>query len=434
MDTTPKANVLVLLIGEVLEDPRVYKTCTSLRAAGADVSVACTTLSRTTPRETHAGLDIIRFPHPKEFVVKRLYNGLQGFLKPGVSRAVSQIHEEVPKSSVKALLRNTVLSMNFRHSLRGAQNVNRQMVKMFDRGKGKNSTAGLSHDGPVFDLAHCNDIETLTAGVALKKNGVARKLLYDTHEFWPGIGVHGSAPNAALRALEASLIDQADYVVTVNSMIADLMRSEYGLAQTPTAVMNCPPRFEGAVATDDVHEPVRVLYQGKVQAYRGLESLVLAFRHIEGAVLTISGWGPLTDRLKRLISSEGLDAKITMTGKYLPENTMDIVTRHDIGVLPFDPVTISIQYSSPNKLFDYCMGGLAVAANDLPFLKRFVGDHEIGSVFTSNEPEIIAESLNAMIADTGKLVKYKKKARSVAMEQYFWDRQFENYPFIIGDK
>ena len=49
-----------------------------------------------------------------------------------------------------------------------------------------------------------------------------------------------------------------------------------------------------------LHDPVRVRYQGKLQAFRGLEALALAFRHLDGATLTMSGYGPLEERLKLL--------------------------------------------------------------------------------------------------------------------------------------
>jgi glycosyltransferase involved in cell wall biosynthesis len=86
-------------------------------------------------------------------------------------------------------------------------------------------------------------------------------------------------------------------------------------------------------------------------------------------------------------------------------------------------------YSSPNKLFDFAMGGLALAVNDLPFLKRVIMEHSMGRVFSRNEPEGIAETLNNMIADTEKLREYKHNARKAAEEHFYWEKQFTNYPW-----
>ncbi|MCE5249094.1 glycosyltransferase [bacterium] len=407
--------VLVLLIGEVLEDPRVHKTCLSLRNSGADVTVVCTNPSGRLEKEIADGIGIVRFPHRREFILKRLYNRLGGLLKPEYRRVVSQIHEDVPSSSVMAALRNTVLTMNFNHFMRSTEKIGHMMTGAFP--------------GRTFDLVHCNDVDTLAAGCILRRSGAAKTLVYDAHEFWPGIGVHGSAPNTKLRELEAEGIVYADRVVTVNSMIAEMIGKEYGLKTVPSVVMNCPPLFGGPVFTDMVHDPVRVLYQGKVQAFRGLEELVLAFRHIDGAVLTISGYGPLVERLERLRDSEGLGGKVTITGKYAPDEALGIITGHDIGVLPFNPVTLSIMYSSPNKLFDYAMGGLALAANDLPYLKRVIEEHAMGRIFPDNDPEKIAEAINTMAGDREKLKEYKRNARKAAEEHFHWDKQFTNYPW-----
>jgi len=435
MKSITKKKVLVLLIGEVLEDPRVFKTCASHRENGADVTVACTNPSKKPARETRSGFSIIRFPHPGDFMLKRLYNWLQGHIRPEVGWKISRMHEEVPASPMRAAIRNALVSLNFCHRMRGIRSVNRLIVRAFTHG---NVSAARLHDGESvgpFDLVHCNDVETLTAGNALKKAGIAWEVLYDAHEFWPGIGVHGSAPNAILRKLEAAGIGEADYVVTVNPYIADMIQKEYGLAETPAVVMNCPPIYEGPVETDFVHNPVRVLYQGKVQAFRGLENLVLAFRHIEGAELTISGYGPLTERLSLLAASEGIDHKVHVAGKYDPADALPIICRHDIGVLPFDAVTLSIMYSSPNKLFDYAMGGLAIAARNLPFLKQFIEENGAGMVFDQNDPESIAAAISTMISNTGKLREFKRNARKAALERFHWGKQFAgHYPWNRSDR
>ena len=261
---------------------------------------------------------------------------------------------------------------------------------------------------------------------------IQKTLLYDSHEFWPGTGIHGSASNTALRNLEAGWIKNADYVVTVNEFIAELLQKEYGLETRPAVVMNCPHIYTGTVSTDTVRSPVRVLYQGKVQAFRGLENLVLAFNYIQGAELTISGYGPLTESLAHLIETGGLAGKVRMTGKFAPDEAFSIIGEHDIGVLLYDPVTVNNTYSSPNKLFYYAMGGLAMAASTMPFLQQFIERYRVGKLFRLNEPDSIACVLNDMISDTAKLMEFKRNARETATESYYWDKQFEeNYPWKL---
>ena len=118
------------------------------------------------------------------------------------------------------------------------------------------------------------------------------------------------------------------------------------------------------------------------------------------------------------------------SGRYKPDEALSIVAEYDIGVLPFIPVTQNINYTSPNKLFDYAMGGLAIVSSELPFMKMIIEENSMGTIFPRIDPESIAATLNAMIADTEKLKAYKKNARKAAEENYYWEKQFEkNYPW-----
>ncbi|MFC1693339.1 glycosyltransferase [Candidatus Latescibacterota bacterium] len=414
-ETDTVKNVLILLIGEILEDPRVYRTAVSLSEWGARVIVACTNPYRKPSRETHKNLSIVRFPHRKVFFLKKLYNWLQSRLHPGMGEVLSRAHEDVPSSPVKTALRNYLLTMNFKHFMKSNMKINRMMIDTFA--------------GQTFDLVHCNDVDTLFAGSALKKNGTARSVLYDSHEYWSGIGVHGSQPNDALREIETEGINHADYVVTVNPMIADLLKEQYQLKEIPSVVMNCPYIYEGEIHTDKVHSPVRMIYQGKLQAFRGLAELVLAFKHIDNGTLTLSGYGPLEEHLKRIAESEGLTDKVTFTGRYKPDSALPILAEHDIGIMPFSDVTLSIVYSSPNKLFDYAMAGLAVAASNLPFLNLTIKDNGMGNLFDSLDSESIAETLNAMIVEPDRLKTCKVESRKAALSIYNWEKQIRNYPW-----
>jgi len=402
----------VLLIGEVLEDPRVYRTCMSLSECGAKVTVACTNPSYRPERETFHNLSIIRFPHRTEFFLKRLYNWLQGRLHTEIGQALARGHEDVPVSSLKAAIRNFALDLNFAHFIKSSEKINRKMLSAFIT--------------ESFDLIHSNDVDTLFAGRELKRNGAAGALLYDSHEYWAGIGVYGRKSNDVLKEIEKAGIEAADYVITVNPVIAERLKEQYNLKETPSVVMNCPYRYEGELKVDSVFSPVRVVYQGKLQAFRGLAELVSAFEYIEGAKLTLSGYGPLEKSLKLLVKNRGLTDRVVFSGRYDPEETLPMLADNDIGVMPFRDVTLNMKYTSPNKLFDYAMAGLAVAASDLPFLSSTVKGYDMGRLFGEITPESIALILKSMISDTKQLVKYKNNGRKAALKTLCWEEQFRN--------
>ena len=281
-----------------------------------------------------------------------------------------------------------------------------------------------------FDMVHCNDVDTLFAGSELRRKGAAKALLYDSHEYWAGMGIEGSRSNIALREAEADGIQKADFVVTVNPIIANLLMEQYNLKKSPSVVMNCPYRYDGEINVDDVHTPVRIIFQGKMQAYRGLVKLIYAFKHIKNGVLTMSGYGPLKKRLELIVEEEHISNKIFFTGRFSPEDSIKILRDHDIGIITYEDIIPNNIYSSPNKLFEYAMAGLALVTSNFPFLAQVIKEHDMGKLFEKITPESIAETLNSMISDTEQLKQYKKNARRAAEETFCWEEQFwENYPF-----
>jgi glycosyltransferase involved in cell wall biosynthesis len=409
-------SALVLLVGEVREDPRVTRICRSLRDSGVRVTVGCTDPSGRPPEEVWEDIRVVRFPHRRESLLKRMYLAVQGRISPKKSDMLGRMHEGSGSSGVRAAVRELAAAVNVRTFVRETARINREMTARFS--------------GESFDFIHANDVDTLPAGGALKRMGAARALVYDSHEYWPGIGVTGSVSNRAIVRLESDGIRAADRVMTVNHFIADMLRRDYRLPETPSVVMNCPLRDDTPVDTDTPGTPVRVLYQGKLQAFRGIGELIRAFGGIEGAMLTVSGDGPLLERFRRMAEHEGLGGRVRFTGRYEPDETLDIVRGHDIGMLPFSPVTGNIIYSSPNKLFDYMMGGLAVVSTDLPFIRGVVEGDRAGLLLTDNAPESIAAAICSLAAEPMKLALFRRNARTAALTKYSWEAQFgSNYPW-----
>jgi glycosyltransferase involved in cell wall biosynthesis len=412
----PPKKVLVLLMFEVLEDSRVWKTCLSLRDRGANVTVACTNPSGRPEKETCEGVFITRFPHPREFFLKRLYHMAHRWM-PVKSAAFSSA-ASAPDGQRSTPVKNLILQWNHRHFMRNVRKVNRTFIGAFS--------------GKKYDLIHANDVDTLYAGSELRRNDCADALLYDSHEYWAGMSAPGSYSNASLKRYEDAYIRDADYVVTVNPFIAERLRETYQLPNTPSVVMNCPPLWHGELSRPGIEPPVRVIFQGKLQAYRGLEELILAFRYLPDAVLTLSGYGPIEERLKILAGNAGLNDRVKFTGRYPREETMPMLPSQDIGVIPYQDVVMNNVYSSPNKLFNYAMAGMAVVTSGMPFLAATVREHDMGEVFSGKTPEDIARAIRSLVCDPVRLRTCKENARKAAEELFSWEKQFElNYPWKI---
>ena len=95
----------------------------------------------------------------------------------------------------------------------------------------------------------------------------------------------------------------------------------------------------------------------------------------------------------------------------------------DIGIIPYRATCLNNYYSSPNKLFEYMMGGLAIAAADLPEIRRVVEEYGNGVLFDPQDPTDIAEKINALASDRSRLDEMKRNSLKGAAEQYSWEIQ-----------
>ncbi|HEV7707209.1 MAG TPA: glycosyltransferase family 4 protein, partial [Asanoa sp.] len=105
--------------------------------------------------------------------------------------------------------------------------------------------------GPVVDqlepdLIHAHDFRMVGVGARAKVRAAASgrqvKLVWDAHEFLPGIKPRRDDAHwlPAHVAHEREYAPFADAVVTVSDGLAELLRVEHGLAGLPTVVLNAP--------------------------------------------------------------------------------------------------------------------------------------------------------------------------------------------------
>ena len=89
-----------------------------------------------------------------------------------------------------------------------------------------------------FDVVHCHDLDTLWAGVWLKKK-LGIRLIYDAHEIF-GYMIARDMPKVIVNVaflMEKSWVKNVDHIITVNEPLRDYFKS---ISNKPiTVVMNC---------------------------------------------------------------------------------------------------------------------------------------------------------------------------------------------------
>lgn len=265
------------------------------------------------------------------------------------------------------------------------------------------------------DIVHAHDLETLAAGLAMAGRG---RLIYDAHELYADW--EPSPSPLYLRyclLLERAAARRAFAWVTVGDAIADVLSSRYGVQ--PKVVLNVPELTRTPVPAGPAEEGFRprALYQGVYARDRGLEAVVDAARLVPEIEIALRGFGPLEAELR----ARARDS-VTFLAPAEPDDLVNALSGAQIGLVPYLPTTLNNTLCMPNKLFEYLAGGLAVAASDLPELRRVVAGVEAGEVFAPGEPVEIARALRAL-ADPNRLADAQAHAAAAAAGRFAWDSQ-----------
>jgi glycosyltransferase involved in cell wall biosynthesis len=274
--------------------------------------------------------------------------------------------------------------------------------------------------GPIIDrlrpdIIHANDFRMLGVGaravMRARAKGRDTKLVWDAHEFLPGIKPWNSHPrwHIAQQAHEREYARQADAVITVSENLADLLVSEHGLATRPTVVLNAPD--VGAATTTTKGPSLRkacgiasaiplLVYSGTAAPQRGLDIMVEAL-------------GVLTDVQIALIVPAQMSAYVTS----LRERAATLSASERLHVLPYVPVDHIVSFLSgadagvipilhfPNheialitKFLEYSHARLPIVVSDVKTMAETVRRTGQGEVFEAENLDDFVRAVKAVLA------------------------------------
>lgn len=247
------------------------------------------------------------------------------------------------------------------------------------------------------DIIHCNDLNTLHVGIALKLLSIGRiKVVYDAHEYETEINGISGAEKILMSWFERGLIKFADKVITVSNGIAEEYARLYNI-EKPALVLNCPP-YRAVCKNNLFREKLGIaaeqtvfLYQGGLSKGRGIELLLETFASLDAdSVIVFMGYGPLEGLIKDLASAH---KNIYFHPAVAPDVLLAYTSSADFGISTIENKCLSYYYCLPNKLFEYLMVGLPVIVSNLHEMKKLVEQNGIGVVAEENTVQGLQQAI-----------------------------------------
>lgn len=287
------------------------------------------------------------------------------------------------------------------------------------------------------DVIHAHDFTALAVALPalarLRALGAPARLVYDAHEYLPGVLGHDAVWTASMLALEAAGIAAADEVITVSDTLAAMLVERHGLRVPVTVVTNAPvaePLPAGRPGLREVvgvPEPAPLLvYSGGVAPQRGLDSVVDALPALPGTHLALlSGRNRHVEALLRRAGEQGVADRLHVTPYVAPALVSAFVEGATAGVVPSLHVP-NHEISLPTKYYEYALAGLPVVVSDIAVVARITRELGNGEVFPAGDAAACAAAAALVLAGPAP---YRLPYTDALKASFTWQEQV---PALLG--
>ena len=278
------------------------------------------------------------------------------------------------------------------------------------------------------DIYQSNDLNTLIQGVICSKFRLKpRPLIYDSHE----VQTDRTGYNKNIvKVMESNLLRFVDVMMVENHTRAAHNEELYGFY--PYTLYNYSEYYniEDKEAID-IHAEVRIdedekilLYQGGLQAGRGLHNLINAMPYVDEGILVFIGDGKLKDELKQQVVDMGLQQKVKFIGRVDYKDLARYTKNAYVGFQVLQNICFNHYSASSNKLFEYLMADVPVIASDLPEIRKVFNQYNVGELVNPDDPQSIAKAINKIVQDETMHASYVEGAKQ-AKHVYNWNNEKE---------
>ena len=279
-----------------------------------------------------------------------------------------------------------------------------------------------------FDLYTGIDLDTIMPclGVARLKG---KKCYYDAHEYFSEVPEVVDRPlTKRIWELVARIcIPRVDRAYTVGPALAQIFQKRYGI---PFQVVRNMPLQQVNISSSSTPQLLNsstfpiILYQGVLNAGRGLETAIAAMQKIEGAVLWLAGEGDLSQELRQLAKDLQVENKVRFLGYLNPVELRLLTLQASIGLNLLENRGLSYYYSLANKAFDYVQAGVPSIQMNFPEYLALQEEHRVFYLINRLEVEVLVQAIEHLLGDNELYLVLQENCKLAAVE-WFWEREKE---------
>ncbi len=270
-----------------------------------------------------------------------------------------------------------------------------------------------------YDAVCSIDLDTLPAGCcATLLRG--KKRVFDAHEYFTEVPevVNRRIVRACWAFLARICLPFYRHAYTVGPELAAIFTKKYRIAfavvrNVPHKTLSSPPQQGSGL-----------LYQGALNAGRGLEPLLVAMQSIENVSLTLAGEGDCSAALRAQATALQVNDKVQFLGYVQPEDLKKRTRDAWLGLNLLENTGLSYYYSLANKFFDSVQAGIPVLTMNFPEYSALNRQYEVAILLDDLTPASIAAAVQRLQTDQELYLRLQANCL-LAREVWNWEREKE---------
>jgi glycosyltransferase involved in cell wall biosynthesis len=275
-------------------------------------------------------------------------------------------------------------------------------------------------------VVHCHDLDTLPAGVLYHVLRPATRLVFDAHEFYPGMMAERLPGwfGRGLHGLDRALARRAHALLTVGERLA----AHYAtVTRAPVAIVGnyaSLPTQDPAPAASQLRvrlgipgEAHVIAYVGVLNKERELPILIQAVQALPDWHLLLAGYGETESALKALM---GQTPRLHFLGRVPAAEVLTVYAAADVVYYGLRADHANHYFSAPNSLFNALASGRPLLTTPVGEVSEIVDQLQVGLVLPEASPAAIAAALR-QLASPETRERLSANARRMARERFNWE-------------
>ncbi len=284
-----------------------------------------------------------------------------------------------------------------------------------------------------YQVFHCHDQFMCDAGAWIKKHDPSKVFVYDSHELfhaWPLNNLKGLPLSILIKSYivrkyqvlrEKRNGRLADYLLTVNQSLSDILFDYFRAKEKPVIIRNAP-ELEEIKNSVDLKSMYNIPASDKLLVFIGAhiyarthnhEQVIDEIGNKEGLhLLYITSFDKGCQDVQDYVNANKI-RNVHFHPAVKPAEITSYLSGADIGLVPtWNKTNLSYWYALDNKLFEYTIAEIPVLATQQPEYMNILNHYKNGVCVNPDERGAYLQGMNEILADYQNF-----KARAIAAKQ-----------------